>query len=55
MNLDAEERDNGVLSFGYGEHREDPSDLKDLFSYDPKNRVGGGKQFTEKDGVIVKK
>jgi len=55
MNLAVDKRDEGILGFGYGKDREDPSDLKDLFKYDPKDRVGGGKQFTEKDGVYVKK
>ncbi len=56
MNLGADNRDEEkVLSFGYGEDREDPSDLKDLFKFDPENRVGGGKQFSEKDGLYIKK
>lgn len=54
IGLHADNRDDGVLGFGYGEQREDSSDLEGLFSF-TKDRAGGGGQYTEKDGVIVKK
>ncbi len=47
--LSATERDNGTIGFGYSEHSEDTTNLDGLA------RIGGGKEFSEKDGIIVKK
>jgi hypothetical protein len=47
IGLLAQDRDQGVLSFGYSEHNEDPS------RPDPLTRVGGGGTYSGQDGVRI--